>query len=88
MVCPNFALGLLPSNRKTKAEWLKNAALYDDMLKDESKVAGVFSACKKLGYSDKTVMGALKKLGKDSDEYKIIVTRYREYKNNPYIRTD
>ncbi|ETI47480.1 hypothetical protein F443_08326 [Phytophthora nicotianae P1569] len=61
-----------------KLKWLKNSALYDDIIRDANTWFTALSTWRDMGYSSGKVKRAMKKLGKTSAEIKYHETPMRE----------
>ncbi|KAF1788368.1 hypothetical protein GQ600_11795 [Phytophthora cactorum] len=62
-----------------KLNWLKNSALYDDMLTNDQKYYQALATWKDMGYSADKVKSAMKKLGKKSDHITYIENGYKAF---------
>ncbi|KAG6970853.1 hypothetical protein JG688_00004676 [Phytophthora aleatoria] len=62
-----------------KLNWLKNSALYDEMLTDTQKYYQALATWKDMGYSAGKVKSAMKKLGKNSDHITYIKNGYKAF---------
>ncbi|ETI30550.1 hypothetical protein F443_22328 [Phytophthora nicotianae P1569] len=71
---------------RIEREWLKNPALYDEMLTNTNKYYEAFGIWKNMKYSKRTVSSAMKGLGKDKKLIKYIKTGYKNFLENVEVR--
>ncbi|ETM00472.1 hypothetical protein L917_02806 [Phytophthora nicotianae] len=70
-----------------KLNWLKNSALYDDIIRDANTWFTALSTWRGMGYSSGKVKSAMKKLGKTSAEIKYVEDGYEKFLKGNMIRS-